>query len=770
MTKNKETRDKQGRLHSGSGDKPAVIEYQGDDTRAVLSRQWYKNGKVHRDHDQPALIYADTLYDMNVIVKEWLVDGVHQRAHPESPHIEFWYNYQFPSKKAIALRLGNAEVKDVVGDVMIESHWIDADNKLHRDYSDLPAMISYDEATGRKDTLVWYRHGKIHRKTGPAIVEYDLRTQKPVSESWLMDSVYQRPVSRPGPVIILYHENGVPSEHHWVEKTPYVGRDTPPKFHRAGDRPAVIIYDTNGVLSEEQWYKAGKLEREDGPALITYHPNGKPNSETYYREDEYEEDEDWPNYLEYDEEGNRILERWYDKSGRLHRTSGPAEIMYENDRIVGQSFYILGTKREAPTIRSSYPLADDIPVCERIFTPKAGTEEFQQRLRELKTQCYQVESQEPCNDYYQKAVERIMMQYQGVENPSVKVTRGRELSSVIEQSLPMITGLGGWYIIFEGERGIDAGGLRRQLVMTLCEQIRPLFGYLNEKSGDPRVYISNEPDQTIVDNIGQGFTVNDLPVLYEFAGKLFANAVLNQYSTELPLSRTLLTAMVTPDQGMERQNVLMYYLLEADEEDVLDKYYSMLPTDPQMVEDVVTEGAYQRYLFPSNPLKRSYVDKFINGFSEMGQKLALFKVLPTELFINVCSSNINVETMRDFLRNQVSFTVGDTQRLPEQDQQGVINALTDEGGTLTSLLSGLTKPMTLEDFYRKLMRYWAEVNVIHPSRTYFIRVYRNVDFQFYPHTCARTIDVNYDLIRNPTNLLTSLIAELEDKDDKFTTA
>jgi hypothetical protein len=52
---------KEGKLHRG-GDKPAVKDADG-------YRAWYKDGKLHRDGDRPAVKYPNG-------TREWYKDGV----------------------------------------------------------------------------------------------------------------------------------------------------------------------------------------------------------------------------------------------------------------------------------------------------------------------------------------------------------------------------------------------------------------------------------------------------------------------------------------------------------------------------------------------------------------------------------------------------------------------------------------------------------------------------------------------------------------------
>jgi hypothetical protein len=120
--------------------------------------QWDKNGDLHRDGDNPALIYGDGTL-------QWWKNGRHHRD----------------------------------GDKPAE---IDADGTLvwwkngvyHRD-GDLPAVINAD------GTLAWWKNGQWHRTTGPAVIrpnnkhEYwinDVDITKEV-KSWLKTRKYRVP-------------------------------------------------------------------------------------------------------------------------------------------------------------------------------------------------------------------------------------------------------------------------------------------------------------------------------------------------------------------------------------------------------------------------------------------------------------------------------------------------------------------------------------------------------------------------------------------------
>jgi len=58
---NKTWRNKEGQIHRDN-DQPAIISSNG-------TQLWYKKGKCHRDNDKPAVIYADG-------AKYWFKEGV----------------------------------------------------------------------------------------------------------------------------------------------------------------------------------------------------------------------------------------------------------------------------------------------------------------------------------------------------------------------------------------------------------------------------------------------------------------------------------------------------------------------------------------------------------------------------------------------------------------------------------------------------------------------------------------------------------------------
>jgi hypothetical protein len=119
-------------------------EMPGHIVRKDGSEEWYRDGKKHRDGDEPAEIWADG-------TKFWYKDGKQHRDGDEPAVMwadgsKYWY------KDGIECRDGD-EPAEIWSDG--SKYWF-KDGKLHRD-GDEPAKIWAD---GSKS---WYKYGKLHR-------------------------------------------------------------------------------------------------------------------------------------------------------------------------------------------------------------------------------------------------------------------------------------------------------------------------------------------------------------------------------------------------------------------------------------------------------------------------------------------------------------------------------------------------------------------------------------------------------------------------------
>jgi len=173
------------------------------------------------------------------------------------------------------------------------------DGEKHRDPEEGPAVI--DLQSRRR---VWYRHGRIHRDHGPAMIKKD------GSEHWYRDDQKHRD-QEDGPAITEADGTRI-----WMRQG---------AKHRE-DGPAVIYADGG-----EEWWNDGKLHREDGPAVI-----GTDGSRSWYHSG-----------LQHREDGPAVIKPGsseYFRSGALHREDGPAVIDHHDP--TRNEFYFHGHECE----------------------------------------------------------------------------------------------------------------------------------------------------------------------------------------------------------------------------------------------------------------------------------------------------------------------------------------------------------------------------------------------------------------------------------------
>ncbi len=157
---------KDGKLHRDN-DLPAIVYHTGRNV-------WYKNGKLHRDNDLPAVNFADGY-------KEWYKNGfIHRETLDENgvlnPAIinindEKFYYLNDEEIDIEQWKKENIKAEKIVTDDECEissngtKRWY-KDGKLHRD-NDLPAIVYH---TGSK---LWYKNGFRHRENDSPVVEYN---------------------------------------------------------------------------------------------------------------------------------------------------------------------------------------------------------------------------------------------------------------------------------------------------------------------------------------------------------------------------------------------------------------------------------------------------------------------------------------------------------------------------------------------------------------------------------------------------------------------
>ena len=521
------------------------------------------------------------------------------------------------------------------------------------------------------------------------------------------------------------------------------------------DRPSVIRYDQAGNVIEEQWHERGRLSREgDLPAVIMYGASGIIRQrEWFLYGDRGRVNNAEPSIIEYYEgtdNANLTVRRneWYiDGIHRIRAQGGPGLIEYSPTGEVVRQIYYNELDEEEFEMREDYPIKDPNPVCDTVFQPSLeSTTEFIERINTLRTKCYSLESTTDCDKYSRdvfRLVTATLMENQIA--PTHDVTREHELESAFANNLPLNRNMDNYQMRFfradgSSEPGSDAGGLRRQFFNSVCKQALDLFEYLNINSDDRRMFVSGKTDEELLELLnrnGQSFTQGDILGLYTFVGRLFIHAIGNEYSTEIPLSRVLLKAMVEADNGLATNDLLLYYLLETDIENVVGQVYEY-----DLGEKWLNDTAIAKYGI-QNPLIRSRVDAFIDGFSAATPILANAKILPSELYQRVCITNITPEIFTKFIREDVRFGASSEQK------RFIIESLT--GSVFDTFVAELEFPVpvsSLNDrkttFYKLLLKFWGEVNMIKQNVEYKIDEDRTMkrDAAFFPHTCFHQLTFN----------------------------
>ena len=123
-----------GKLNRQGGPAKTTIK-----TGKIESQEWYKNGKRHRV-DGPAYIY-NSQGSGKFVIEEFYIEGVLQY------------------KKQTSILASDRE--------LIE--YRDPENNLHRD-DDKPAYILQPSFLDKVKEMKWFKHGKLHRLTGPAVI------------------------------------------------------------------------------------------------------------------------------------------------------------------------------------------------------------------------------------------------------------------------------------------------------------------------------------------------------------------------------------------------------------------------------------------------------------------------------------------------------------------------------------------------------------------------------------------------------------------------
>lgn len=166
---------------------------------------------------------------------------------------------------------------------------------LDRDENEGPAEIIYDKR-GKKLTERYRKNGLLHRRTGPARIEYNIN-EEVYAEYYHQDGENFRDDDLPN--YIQYYDDKILEKESWLKRDGIEGRE--------GELPSSISYDVNGRLMSKKY----KGLEGDKYYLELFYPNGKLKTIEWYQDDEPGREGALPAVIEYFESGKVKEERWY---------------------------------------------------------------------------------------------------------------------------------------------------------------------------------------------------------------------------------------------------------------------------------------------------------------------------------------------------------------------------------------------------------------------------------------------------------------------------
>lgn len=249
------------------------------------------------------------------------------------------------------------------------------------------------------------------------------------------------------------------------------------------------------------------------------------------------------------------------------------------------------------------------------------------------------------NDHLQGVLEILDSSYIPTQ-PTIKASGGDEFSILFKMymecsqcegieyyySNPVMYPIEYHYVKYPNETGS-----KKMFFSRVCDSMMMLFDYVNPQIPSPRMFISNAPDHEIVERfnlrLNTNYSIDDLPMLYMFAGSMCHHAVISGYSTGIPLSRMLTSLMVSKDAGIDKKHLKIISLIEhgGNRHDALDIY-----------------------TFRNSPQKRTFLEMFLRGVY-IRDVLADHMVTYQELFNMICSETISKEMYQKWWATNAIF-------------------------------------------------------------------------------------------------------------------
>lgn len=671
---------------------------------------------------------------------------------------------------------------------------IDEDgNIVYLDMYDKPHRLDGPAVEYPNGDKEWYFHGELHRLDGAAAISH--RGDK----AWYVSGKKHR---LDGPAIEV-----VNGERQWwirgVKKTEeefnriveHVRVETSPGGDRFYLNGSGKLSRTDGPAGEKAngdrlWIVDGQIHRTDGPAVelaggermwmfndMDHRIGGpaieKPNGYKEWRVNGERHRLDGPAIEKEDGEKSWFIENRYYFS---------EEDYNDRIRVLKENLGLL-----LPDKCPSEPEKDpEVPKCKEIFIPEFTDRDYPlgRILNDLFNDCNAMEA--PFDDYesLDQIVNLLRSRFPVMERViTIPVRRGLEMASAvmhfdafprfIPQAESTNTRLRIKYI---DQAGIDYGGLTRQFISTVMDQITNVLFEPLEMAAVPYVKLldsmtEEEKKRAMVEaskpkyhltkksysEIARIFKYEDVDEIFGLAGRMFAYAAINKVPFRIPLSRVLRRMMLGESEISENEMLASYILdtgttlskeinlrfeyAEDDDREILIDYLNEL-------EVTLRDSSKRAYEFKDRRL-----EAFLLGFEGVGRILKEQNVTINGLEALITKHEITSDDMESLLgRVVINMDTTDEvtgRRLVERLGQTIM----DIGDYSQFLLWWTGSPVILDKEYK--------VNILPPISE------DDPAALFNAHTCFFTFDIRANIIDSP-NFLEEFKAEI--KNVGFTTA
>ncbi len=342
------TYKKDGKLHRDYDD-PALIEYYENGN--MKKRGWYQNDKLSRTYDHEDFYHfgegfaLEEFYENgNLKEKEWYSGGYfikksyYETEDKQIPHYMFRNGKKIRIDEPILEEFGNDDKKIYKNGLIIES---------------IEHYDGEEEGEEKMTHHCWFENGKLSKDIEPASIQY-FDNGNIWLKQWFKDEV---PYSENEIIEEKYYKSGDIQERKWLKS----GK----RFKN--DEPTIEEYYENGNISKKHWTTANGTKSEE------YYENGsiksksERDSKNNYTIEEFYENEKIKEKIVGKRVGFKNMEdetikelyningiiqvREFKRNYKFHNyESKPAVEIYNNEGVlVDQKFYTNGIKQEIMT-------------------------------------------------------------------------------------------------------------------------------------------------------------------------------------------------------------------------------------------------------------------------------------------------------------------------------------------------------------------------------------------------------------------------------------